>query len=192
MSSVRGKRLAQRLALYITGLGIEAATSSTSYRQWAAALQTQYMALSEAQRTLARATGRRLITESASLRAAAATLQSPLCLPAQARKPSAAHGLSRQAIFARIRRRWSPLTPPCTNCRMTGGFPKRSWPSLYWALEVLAKQSDRETLRVFPCPVQPGFWHLGHVRRHTSAQIAPKKTLIRRDPSKPITTIQSE
>jgi hypothetical protein len=31
---------------------------------------------------------------------------------------------------------------------------------------------------VFKCPVQPGFWHLGHVGRHTASPIAPKKTFI--------------
>jgi hypothetical protein len=178
MSSVRGKRLARRLALYLTSIGIPAATSSTSYRLWAATLQAQYMALPEDQRTLARARGWKLITESASLRAAAATLVSPLCLQVQAGKPSASHGLSRQAIFALISQRWSPLTPPCPTCRMSGGFPKRSWPSREWAEEVLARQHDRDTLCLFECPVQPGFWHLGHVRRQTAAQNAPKKTFI--------------
>jgi hypothetical protein len=175
MASVRGKRLARRLALYLSSVGIPVVASSTSYRQWAADLQTQYMALPEDQRRLARATGRKLITESASLRAAAATLESPLCLQVQAGKPSTSHGLSRQAIFALISRRWSPLTPPCPTCRVRGGFPKRSWASRELADEVLARQHDRDALRVFPCPVQPGLWHLGHVRRHAAAQNAPKK-----------------
>jgi hypothetical protein len=153
--------------LYITSLGIEAATSSTSYRQWSATLQAQYRELSEDQRTLARATGRKLIKESASLRAAAATLGSPLCLQVQASKSSTSHGLSRAAIFALISQRWSPLTPPCPTCRMSGGFPKRSWPTREWAEEVWLRQHDRASIRIYSCPTQIGFWHLGHIRRRT-------------------------
>jgi hypothetical protein len=47
---------------------------------------------------------------------------------------------------------------------MGGGFPKRSWPSMKWAEEVWARQHDRDTLRVYECPAQPGFWHLGHAQ----------------------------
>jgi hypothetical protein len=45
---------------------------------------------------------------------------------------------------------------------MGNGFPKRSWPTREWAEEVRGRQHDLNILRVYACPVQPGFWHLGH------------------------------
>jgi hypothetical protein len=45
---------------------------------------------------------------------------------------------------------------------MGNGYPKRSWPTREWADEVWEKQHDRDKMDVYPCPVQPGFWHLGH------------------------------
>jgi hypothetical protein len=61
---------------------------------------------------------------------------------------------------------------------MGGGFPKRSWPSREWAEDVLGRQHDRDILRVFECPVQPGFWHLGHVGRQTASPTGTKKNLL--------------
>ena len=45
---------------------------------------------------------------------------------------------------------------------MGNGYPKRSWPTREWADEVWEKQHDRDKMDVYACPVQPGFWHLGH------------------------------
>jgi hypothetical protein len=68
----------------------------------------------------------------------------------------------REKRFQFISRNWSPHTPPCPSCRMGNGYPKRSWPTREWADEVWEKQHDRDKMDVYPCPVQPGFWHLGH------------------------------
>jgi hypothetical protein len=50
---------------------------------------------------------------------------------------------------------------------MGNGFPKRSWPTREWAEEVWGRQHDLNILRVYACPVQPGFWHLGHYSKKT-------------------------
>ena len=71
--------------------------------------------------------------------------------------------------FQFISRNWSPLTPACPECKMGNGYPKRSWPTREWADEVWGKQHDRDRMDVYPCPVQPGFWHLGH-RKEQSEQ----------------------
>jgi hypothetical protein len=54
---------------------------------------------------------------------------------------------------------------------MRNGFPKRSWPTREWANEVWGRQHDRDALRVYECPVQPGFWHLGHFRMAVLAHV---------------------
>jgi hypothetical protein len=86
--------------------------------------------------------------------------------------------LTRQEQILRKIRNWSSLTPPCPSCRMGCGFPKRSWPSHECAEEVRGRQHDRDTLRVFKCPVQPGFWHLGHVGRRGASLAAANEPLI--------------
>jgi hypothetical protein len=57
------------------------------------------------------------------------------------------------------------------------GFPKRSWPTRKWTNEVRRRQHDRDKLRVFECPVQPNFWHLGHIARHTATSVLRDKAL---------------
>lgn len=168
------KQVARRLALYLRSIGISPVPSVGSYKQWGAAVQIQYNAIGVDQRRLARQTGRRLMREFGSIARAIASFpnQGVQQTLVAAPPPAPPRTRSRQEQFLSKISRWSPLTPPCPSCRMGGGFPKRSWPSRKSAEEVLARQHDRDTLRVFECPVQPGFWHLGHVRRHT-ASVAP-------------------
>jgi uncharacterized protein YbaR (Trm112 family) len=75
----------------------------------------------------------------------------------------------KQKRFQYISRNWSPLTPACPECKMSIGYPKRSWPTREWAEEARERQHDRHLLDIFPCPVQPGFFHLGH-RKEQSEQ----------------------
>jgi hypothetical protein len=63
-------------------------------------------------------------------------------------------------------RRWPQETPPCPRCRIASGMPKRSWPSRERAEEARSRQKDPR-LHVYPCPAQPGLWHLGHLRKGT-------------------------
>jgi hypothetical protein len=178
----KGKRRARRLALYLSSIGIPTVPSANSYKQSAAALQAQYNALEVGQRKLARQTGRRLLKESGSIAIAVASLANPVALqPEVANSPPVApraRSRSREEQFDSIRRRWSALTPPCPSCRMRNGFPKRSWPTRNWADEVWGRQHDRDTLRVYACPVQSGFWHLGHIRPPVASVIVPNEHLV--------------
>jgi hypothetical protein len=113
----KGQRMARRMALYLSSIGVPPAPSAGSYKQWAAVLQDQYNALEVGQRTLARQTGRRLLKESGSIAIAVASLAHPVALqPEVANSPPVAprtRSRSREEQFDYIRRRWSALTPPC-------------------------------------------------------------------------------
>jgi len=178
----KGQRRARRMALYLSSIGIPPVPSAGSYKQWAAGLQAQYNALEVGQRKLARRTGRRLLKESGSIAIAVASLAHAVALqPEVANSPPVAprsRSRSREEQFDYIRRRWSALTPPCPSCRMRNGFPKRSWPTRKWADEVWERQHDRDTLRVYECPVQPGFWHLGHIRLPVASVVVPNEHLV--------------
>jgi hypothetical protein len=175
-----GKEVARRLALYLISIGLSPVPAASSYKRWGAALQIQYNTLGVDQRRLARRTGRRLTREFGSIAKAIASFPSQIVertLVANPR-PAVPRTMTRQEQFLRKIRNWSSLTPPCPSCRMGGGFPKRSWPSREWAEEVRGRQHDRNTLRVFKCPVQPGFWHLGHVGRHAASPPTTKDNLL--------------
>jgi hypothetical protein len=175
----KGQRRARRMALYLSSIGIPPVPSADSYKQWAAVLQAQYNALEVGQRKLARQTGRRLLKESGSIAIAVGSLTNPVALqPLTVLTPVAPLTRSREEQFDYIRRRWSALTPPCPSCRMRNGFPKRSWPTRKWADEVWGRQHDRNILRVYECPVQPGFWHLGHIRTPVASLVVPNEHLV--------------
>jgi hypothetical protein len=179
----KGKRKARRLALYLSSIEISLVSSANSYKQWAADLQTQYNALEAGQRKLARQTGRRLIKEAGSIAKAVASLPNPVVLQTQTDSPTVtSRTQSREKQFEEICRSWSELTPPCPSCRMRNGFPKRSWPTREWADEVWGRQHDRDTLRVYSCPTQSGFWHLGHIRTPIASSVTPKESLVPPDP----------
>jgi hypothetical protein len=167
----KGKRRARRLALYLSSIGIQPVLSASSYKQWAADLQTQYNTLEVGLRKLARRSGRCLVRESGSVELATASLPTPIFIQTQAAnsQQAAFRSRSREEQFKYISRRWSALTPPCPSCRMGNGYPKRSWPTREWVEEVWGRQHDRDILRVYACPVQSGFWHLGHIRRQAAS-----------------------
>jgi Protein of unknown function (DUF1566) len=128
----------------------------------------------------ARQTGRRLFKESGSIAIAVASLANPVALQPEVGNspPVPPRTRSREEQFDYIRRRSSALTPPCPACRMRNGFSKRSWPTRKWADEVWGRQHDRDTLRVYECPVQPGFWHLGHIRPAIASVVIPDENPI--------------
>jgi hypothetical protein len=153
----KGARMQRRIRLYLRNIGIEPTTAGAL---------TQYAELEPEQRNLARMAGRQLIREAGSIKKAVAFINSSLVHETKLSTPpvaSQSRSQSRKEAFDQIRRRWSPLTPPCPSCRMGNGFPKRSWPTREWADEVWGRQHDRDLLRVYDCPAQPGFWHLGHI-----------------------------
>ena len=178
----KGKRRVRRLALYLRSIGIQPS---------AASIQFQYDRLEQEQRKLARRTGRQLLIEFGSIAKAIVALNNHLVEDRLAgNSPTIVpRNRSREEQFLHNLSRWSPLTPPCPSCRMGCGFPKRSWPTREWADEVRGRQHDRDKLRVFACPAQPGFWHLGHVGRRTVSLTAPNETLI---PPCPALTIPFE
>jgi hypothetical protein len=162
----KSQRRARRLALCLSSIGVSLFSPTGSYEQWAGELEGQLRELTAEQRNLAETSAQRLMKESGSiLKALEALVPSVLFrIPPGKTAPTTPRRLSREEHFSRVQRRWSTLTPPCPTCRMTCGFPKRSWPSQEWAEEVRARQHDRDLLQVYPCPVQVGFWHLGHQR----------------------------
>jgi hypothetical protein len=139
--------------------------------------QAQYNALEVGQRKIARQTGRLLIKEAPSITIAVAALTNSVVQETRAGNapPITPRTQSRGEQFKYISRRWSALTPPCPSCRMRNGFPKRSWPTRKWADEVWGRQHDRDALRVYECPAQPGFWHLGHIRRLVASVVIPNE-----------------
>lgn len=160
----RSKRRSRRLRLYLLCIGVQPR---------AAGLQAQYNALERGQRKLARKNGRRLIKEKGSISKAIDTLTTPAVAEEARRVPlvvALTRAQAREEAFNYISRHWSALTPPCPSCRMQNGFPKRSWPTREWAEEVWGRQHDLNILNVYACPVQPGFWHLGHQNRKKQNQ----------------------
>jgi hypothetical protein len=162
----KGKRRVRRLALYLRSIGIQPNAAGT---------QSQYDQLEQEQRKLARRTGRQLLIEYGSIAKAIMALTNHAVQETLVGNspPIVPRNRSREEQFLHNLSRWSRLTPPCPSCRMGCGFPKRSWPSREWAEEVRGRQHDHNKLRIFKCPVQPGFWHLGHIGRHADSPVIP-------------------
>ena len=163
---MQAKGLKRRLKLYLRSIQIEPGLN----------FLTQYDELAPEQRKLARLTGRRLIREAGSIAKAVAALKIPAIHDGEVSGTPSVAALTRAQFrekrFDQISQKWSPLTPACPSCRMGHGlFPKRSWPTREWAEEVWARQPDRHLMRVYACPVQPGFWHLGHISRASAPML---------------------
>jgi hypothetical protein len=167
----KGKRRVRRLALYLRSIGVQPNAAGT---------ESQYDQLEQEQRKLARKTGRQLLIEFGSIAKATVALANHVVQGTLAgdSPPVVPRSRSSEEQFLHNLTRWSPLTPPCRSCRMGCGLPKRSWPTREWADEVRGRQHDRDKLRVFECPAQPGFWHLGHVGRRTASSATANETLI--------------
>jgi hypothetical protein len=144
-----------RLACFIAS--IEGATPiivGTTYKTIRNALLTQYLSYSLGQRQEGRQKGCELIGEMGMERAAGHFV--PVL------KPPRENGKFRRNYLAyQCRMRlWGPEAPPCPVCKMKWcGLPKRSW-SREAAEQIRLRQGDG--LHVYPCPHQPGFFHLGH------------------------------
>jgi hypothetical protein len=154
----RSRRNALRLALYLDCIGVKAVLSGKCYREYCCALSNQFLSIDAEQRKAARRRGRELIRESPGLRKAAGHL-----IPVSQPAPKGGRWRRNYENHKRKMLLWPSETPPCPVCRMWGGLPKRSWPSWELAEEVRLRQNDR-LLSLYECPVQAGFWHLGHKR----------------------------
>jgi hypothetical protein len=152
---------ALRLALYLHCAEIVPRVTGRDCRRWVADLTAQFQTVAPELHERARTEGRRIIRDAHGLEKAACHLV-----------PASHHSGPRPSrwrrSYERYRRKmqtWPPETPPCKSCgiRSLGNLAKRSFRSRQEAEVVCAVQGD-PLLRAYPCPVQPGFWHLGHIR----------------------------
>jgi hypothetical protein len=148
---------ALRLALYLYGVGIDPHVSGASYREYLAQLTPRYCAVPAQLRQKARIEGRKLIRETGGVEHAASHLLPEPALVLEITGPW------KKGYEKHLKRMltWGPETPPCLECRIGGVLPKRSWPSRETAEESRLLQND-PFLNSYPCPYQPGYWHLGH------------------------------
>jgi hypothetical protein len=143
-----------RLALYLDSIQQTPNVSGNTYREYVVNLTRQFQQLAAEQRKDAKRLGRMRIRECGDLDAAASHL-----VPVPTKK------IRLELAFQKRREKagqWPLETPACPRCKVRGyDIPKRSWPSQEMAEAV--QLSLRDSLMVtYPCPVQPGFWHLGH------------------------------
>jgi hypothetical protein len=143
-----------RLALYLDSVQQTPNVSGESYPECIKSLMDQFQRLPEEQRKEARRLGRIRIRECGDLDAAAGHL---VPMPTQA----ARHQLRLQKRREKASQ-WPADTPACTQCKVRGfKIPKRSWPSEEMAEKVQLSLGDPFVV-TYPCPVQPGYYHLGH------------------------------
>lgn len=150
------RRHALRFALYLDCAGVSPVFSGPNYRAYRHALSGQLASLPPELRKQGRREGRKRIRESGGLSPAAQHL-----VPVPTTYPSTASTLSSREKREQKILLWPQDSPRCPVCRMWAGLPKRSWPSREIAEEARSRSGD-PGLRVYPCPAQPGFWHLGH------------------------------
>jgi hypothetical protein len=156
------RKRAARLAIYLECAGVVPIIQGSTYRKHCASLEDQYCSLDVEVRQRARVEGRDLIRkqgiETAAIRLI--PVAAPVC---DLSNLSSDQRRRVRAEYRRKIRRNSVSMLLCPKCRIGPGMPKRSWCSRERAEEARARQNDPR-LRVYPCPAQPGFWHLGHVR----------------------------
>ena len=162
MNSARKR--AARIALFLECAGQHPVVQGSTYSEYCESLEWQYLSIKPELRWMARIEGRMRIRQAGGIEAVAMRLipvLPPVCriamLPLKQRRRV------REAYQKRIRG-WPSETPPCPRCLLGAGMPTRSWPSRELAEQACSQQSDPR-LNVYPCPFQPGFWHLGHKRK---------------------------
>jgi hypothetical protein len=143
-----------RLALYLDSIQQKPNVSGNNYREYVVNLGRQLEQLAPEQRKDAKRLGQMRIRECGDLDAAASHL-----VPVPTKRIRLELALQKRREKAG---RWPPETPPCPRCKVRGyDIPKRSWPSQEMAEAVRLSLQD-SLMVTYPCPVQPGFWHLGH------------------------------
>ena len=149
------------MALYLHSIGIAPELIGRSYREYLGSLGRQMQQLDPELRREAKRRGRRIAREVGLEKAVGHLVHKP-------RDP-----VIQRVAKARLHKllNWPPETPPCPSCRVKKfNMPKRSWPSKESAEQERAKHKD-DRLVVYPYPVHPGYWHLGHIR-HRKATAA--------------------
>lgn len=153
------RRRALRLALYLDCAGANPTFIGSSYRAFCQELNRQWASLEPELRKQGRSEGRKRIREAGRLAPAAQHL-----VPVPVPEPSTASTLSSREKYEQKILLWPTDSPPCPVCRMWAGLPKRSWPSREIAEEARGRSGNPD-LQIYPCPAQPGYWHLGHPLR---------------------------
>jgi len=156
------RKRAARLAIYLECTGLLPAVQGATYRDYCASLEKQYCGLESAIRRSARIEGRRRIRQQGIQATASRLIPVPMAVCDLAKLNPEQRRRVRAAYRKKLRQR-SPEILPCPKCRIASGMPKRFWSTRELAEGARARQKD-PGLHVYPCPAQPGFWHLGHVR----------------------------
>lgn len=150
------RKAAMRLACFIASIeGAKPVLKGTTYQENCDGLLTQYLSFTREQRKECRRKARKLIREVGMEHVAGHLVP---VLPS----PPRGSGKFRRHYLAYLRgmQLWGPDAPPCPVCKMAWcGLPKRLW-SREQAEQIRLRQGDG--LYVYPCPSQPGFFHLGH------------------------------
>lgn len=149
-----------RLALYLDSIQLTPNVSGENYSECVVNLNSQFQKLPAEQTKEGRRLGRMRIRECGDLVTAAGHL---VPVPAKAARLELALQKRREKES-----HWPPETPACPRCKVRGyDIHKRSWPSQEMAEH--ARASLRDPLLVtYECPVQPGFYHLGHAKARTN------------------------
>ncbi len=150
------------MAVFIECAGLIPIILGATYSEYCKFLEEQYTELEPEVRRWARVEARRRLREQGVESAAIRLIPVPSQWEKRTADPKPRR--KRRVKYRDQIRRWPPETPPCPKCRMAGDLPKRSWPTREMAEEVCSRQND-PNLHAYPCPVQPGFWHLGHRRK---------------------------
>lgn len=166
----RARMRAARIAIFIESADVVPIIRGSTYREYFDCLQEQYLGLEPKVRRHGRVEGRRRIREHGLESAAIRLIPVPVPICGVA-KLSPKRRRRARAKYQQKVLRWLPETPPCPKCLIGPGMPKRSWPSRELAERACSQQED-SALHVYPCPAQPGFWHLGHDRRRQSPPLS--------------------
>lgn len=157
------KNTVLRLVVYIRALGAEPIPPTcNNYKEYSMILQAQYVEVWH-QRDVKEATRLRSIARATirKLGLIAASKPVPKLQPSPARGK---HKLNRS--FRKLKEFFSmpgQSVIACRSCRMGCGLPKKSWPTRESAVEAMERGSGKDkSLNIYPCPHQPGYWHVGH------------------------------
>jgi hypothetical protein len=148
-----------RLALYLDSVGQTPNVSGETYPERINSLMGQFQRLSAEQRKEARLLAKVRIRQCGDLDAAASYLV-----------PTPGKAVRHEMRLQKRREKpsqWPLETPACPQCKVRGfDIPKRFWHSQEMADSI--RLSLRDPLMVtYACPVQPGYFHLGHRRVST-------------------------
>lgn len=160
MNSAR--RRAARIALFIECAGQVPVPHGSSYKEYCQTLEQQYLSVEPAIRRLARVEARKRIRDAGGVEQA--TTHLILDPPAGVAAAISYFYRRQRTTFRRKIRKWPKETPPCPVCRMAWGMPKRSWSTRQMAEDAMKRQNDTQLI-AYPCPAQPGYWHLAHRRQ---------------------------